>query len=81
MNLATADLKIDAVERTRTRVFLDQTLNLENDLGIGLCDSRAPSGADGAALVSGEDMLIIPMSSIVWPLTTLRHQPNKAGRS
>ena len=42
MNLATVDLKIDAVERTRTRVFLDQTLDLENGIGIGLCKEARP---------------------------------------
>ena len=58
MNLATVDLKIDAVERTRTRIFLDQTHDLENGIGIGLHRRPAPSDADRAGLVSGEDTLI-----------------------
>ena len=67
MNLATADLKIDAVERTRTRVFLDQTLDLENDLGIGLCKKSRPVRRGRGGPGFRRRHAHIPMSSIVWP--------------
>ena len=63
---------IDAVERARPRVFLDQTLDLENDLGAAVCKERRPvrCGRGGPGLRRRHAH--IPMSSMLWPhfLTT-----------
>src|SRR5208282_1472136 len=42
MDFPAADLNIDAVERARARVFLDQALDLESDLGIAVCKESRP---------------------------------------
>ena len=65
VDFPSADLNVDAVERARPRVFLDQTLDLESDLGVALRKESRPvrHGRDGPGFRRRHAH--IPMSSIV----------------
>src|SRR5271166_3556402 len=60
-----ANLDVDAVERARPRVFLDETLDLKNDLGTAVCKESRPirCGRGGPGLMRSHTH--IPMSSNV----------------